>query len=176
MQRRPFAYTDLIDGGSGNDEIDVTWANGIIRGGFGDDQITLRRAGTTVEGGQGNDLIVLEDVIHRKSVLQYNLGDGLDTVIGFATEATSTGGYNFEGDIIDLSDIDGTLSFVGNSEFGGGAEVRAESYWYVFGVWGNLIVLSGTTVEVDADGDAVGDLSINLSGYHGVLGADDFLL
>jgi len=136
---------EVATGGSGNDRITGNDVDNKLWGNGGNDSIS---------GGLGNDLIVG--------------GAGKDTLTGGA--GADTFGYMFasesgiggrdvitdftEGDLIDLTPAGGR-TFIGNQLFTGGAgQVR-------------VVNLSGQTiVELDANGDRIADLQIELTGDH----------
>lgn len=76
----------FVESGTGNDNIAVYNKNAYIDAGTGDDQIFLAGFGTII-GGQGNDNITLKphysydnSISEGKVVLNFNLGDGQDTL------------------------------------------------------------------------------------------------
>ncbi|MBO4400496.1 MAG: hypothetical protein J5809_01470 [Selenomonadaceae bacterium] len=71
-----------IDGGSGADTISNSGSYSSVKGGTGNDSIYNYASNVTINGGADNDIIS----IHSSSdnnLIQYELGDGNDTILGF---------------------------------------------------------------------------------------------
>ena len=85
-----------IDGGTGNDSIYVSNGDSSsINGNAGNDSIVINAGeGFTINGGAGNDLISLNSDT-ESNLIQYNEGDGNDTIYGFNLFSTLQigGGY-----------------------------------------------------------------------------------
>ncbi len=95
---------NTVDGGIGEDSIIVGAvysgnttlnATGIsINGGEGADLISLRGSNSTITGGKDNDTIKLSGDNH---LIQYNKGDGNDTIFGFnATDTLQINGVKYK--------------------------------------------------------------------------------
>lgn len=93
-------FTNIIDGGAGNDTIDGKGADDTLIGGSGDDSIIGGTGDDEITGGTGNDTIV------------YAIGDGHDTITDFNTGNTGTllDGDNTNNDFINLSAFYDNLS------------------------------------------------------------------
>jgi Ca2+-binding RTX toxin-like protein len=133
-------------GGAGNDRLvgnDVAnrlsgrAGNDAIDGGAGDDVLIGGAGKDTLTGGAGND------VFRYEAAGDSPVGVNRDVITDFA-----------EGDLIDLTAAGGR-SFIGNQLFTGVAgQVRAVS------------VTNQTFIELDANGDRIADLQIELSGVY----------
>ena len=81
-----------VEGGEGNDYIENHHAEVTLNGGTGDDTISSASYFTgnvTIIGGEGNDSIYMSNYYATSShFIQYNLGDGNDTVWGFQSNST----------------------------------------------------------------------------------------
>jgi Ca2+-binding RTX toxin-like protein len=163
--------SDFIDGLTGN----YDGATDTLIGGAGDDTLVAGKGDDILEGG-GSD-----DVMHG--------GAGHDNLIGGAGEDVMTGAagndhFVFEqvadsavgahdkildftagDDLLDLLSL-GLSGFVGNGAFTGigGGEVR-------YDVFGSI-----TLLQIDADGDGIADMEIELQGGVGLLTSGDFLI
>ena len=84
-----YGVDDYIIAGDGNDTIRNTGTSTKIDCGSGDDIIWSYGQNATMNGGKGNDYIELDvEAWARKNVIQYALGDGNDTLIGFNSDDT----------------------------------------------------------------------------------------
>lgn len=115
-----FTQGDSLTGGSGDDALFGGNSGDTINGGAGDDQLFGGNGGDTISDGTGSDLIVGgdgADLINlagdgETDILDYNaLTEAGDVVNGFNVAAPVIGGAG--GDIIDLSDLLDTGSFLG---------------------------------------------------------------
>lgn len=135
--------------------------------GAGNDDTLLGHGGLDIlYGGAGNDVLIGgtgPDAMYGQSGADrfvFAPGDGnpdpyyLDGIGDFSQA---------EGDKIDLSQL-GPLTFVGNADFTGGAQVRYDHYDG-----------TGTLIEIDLNGDRVADMNIGLASYP-ALTAGDFIL
>ena len=130
--------------GAGNDTLTGNDAANILDSGAGNDTLAGGAGNDTLIGGEGTDALSGgegSDVFRFTSLADSTPGAGRDVIADFA-----------EGDRIDLSAI-GANGFIGGAPFTGAAgQVRA-------------VTISGTTfVELDADGDTLADLQIELPG------------
>ena len=115
------SYHASIVGGEGNDSIYNRGSNVSIMGGTGDDSITNYGVSATIDGGADNDVIdnsgddasivgnTGDDQIilssYSNNFIQYNLGDGNDTIWGFD-----------EDDTLQIGDGTDTYSTVGSGD------------------------------------------------------------
>ena len=102
-----YAGMVLLVGGNGNDHIKNNFSkNSTIEGGAGDDVIENGGASVTINGGLGDDRISLKSGA-TNNLIQYNAGDGNDTIIGFNETSTlkigdGTGTYSTLNDNSDV--------------------------------------------------------------------------
>ena len=160
---------DLLYGGSGNDLLYGQAGFDTVYGGSGNDQLFGKAMKDVLVGGTGNDTI--ETGLGADAVVFYSLDDGTDTITDF-----THGGV--QGDRIDLSAIDADPGAAGDQPFtwsGGAAAAHAVWFEYVAGASNPDGTLGATFVHLDATGDAVADLSIQLVGNI-ALTATDFVL
>ena len=152
---------DSLGGGAGDDYIDGGKGDDIVSGGEGEDTLIGGMGNDMVSGGTGQDILTggegADDFIFRKE----SLGGPSDDITDFEQGS----------DVINLSIVEAninvqrTLTFLGQDEFSG---TRMELRYHNPGN-------GKTVVEVDVDGDAVADLTINLTGTF-TLTANDFVL
>ena len=132
--------------------LDAIRKSDVISGDAGNDTLKAGEGADTVIGGHGADEIILWDVDDAVDVLIFAQGDSdagaTDLVKGFTTGQ----------DLIDLTDF-GPLDFIGDAAFDGAAAVR----------------FADRMLEVDADGDGLADLVVELKWVND-LTADDLLL
>jgi Ca2+-binding RTX toxin-like protein len=126
-----------VDGGAGNDTIVGRGGDDVLLGGEGNDTLTGGLGKDTLTGGGGGDTFV------------FGNGDSLNT--SSATRDFITDYSSAAGDKIDLSGIDGTVTFA--SAFTG---VAGQA----------LLTASGanTLLRIDVDGDKVVDFGLLISG------------
>jgi serralysin len=139
---------DVIFGGEDDDVIYGNRQNDKLFGGFGNDRLVGGVGRDALFGGQGNDEFVFN---HKNDSLNSNAADKImDFVVGE--------------DLIDLSGLAGSHSYIGSAAFSGAVgEVQS-------------IASGGTTrVKVDLDGDGTADMKIMVLGTIGLTEAD-FLL
>lgn len=178
-----------------NVKVDSGGSNDSLRGGAGDDTINSSNGSDTLEGqggndsltgGNGNDLIYGDagnDTLRGGSNDDTLIGGaGIDSLFGqgendrFTFTAITDSGiglgnrdiindFTQSADIIDLSAFAGTLLFRGTAAFSAGPS----------GQVGYGPSSGNTIVTVDADGDAVVDFEIELTGTY-TLTASDFSL
>ena len=78
---------EKISFGSGyNDTIFVLGEKNLIYGDEGNDRFLINAKNNTVSGGKGDDVIIIDG--SKNTVLEYNRGDGDDTIIGFDSDDT----------------------------------------------------------------------------------------
>ena len=131
--------SDMLDGGAGNDQ---------LSGGTGDDTLTGGVGADTLTGGNGADTFVISAATESSA--------GASGVFNAATGDVITD-FDVDQDTIDISGLDLTgdgapvgLTFSGS--------VAAE-----YGLW-TSVTGGNTTVFADVNGDAVADVSFQLSG------------
>jgi Ca2+-binding RTX toxin-like protein len=145
---------DSITGDSGVNFLFGLEGNDTLIGGGGDDKLFGESGADTLTGGTGSDHFIYES--------SFDSGiDSFDTITDF-----EAGGAGTAVDFIDISaNVQGTFSFVG-------AETAA------FSGSGNSSARfndASKILEIDADGDAVKDMEIQLNNVTGSnLGAEDF--
>lgn len=167
---------DSIRGGSGNDTIRGNDDNDTLRGGRGDDDLRggadddliLGGAGNDdLSGGDGNDVLVSglgTDLLEGGAGVDVFVFETAQASLNDAT-ADRISDFLIGTDLLDLSGMNGSLSFIGTSAFsGGGAEVRYTTSG------GN------TQVRVDLDGDGSGEIKITLENVLGGIGLADLIL
>lgn len=160
------AANDVLEGGDGNDEMRGGKGNDILLGGMGDDILRGNTGRDILDGGDGHDRLISgkgrdvmtggedEDVFVFNRLNHSAPGLEADKVRDFAAGV----------DQIDFSGLNMGLSFIGTEAFTNTAgEVRLR------------VTATKTSVRVDADGDGVADLRVELSGASG-LEASDFIL
>ena len=160
---------DLIYGGSGDDLLYGQAGFDTVYGGSGDDQIFGKAMKDVLVGGTGNDII--ETGLGADTVVFLSLDDGLDVI----TDFTHLG---VQGDRIDLSALDANLGLAGDQAFTwGGGSAAANAVWFEFvpGAANPDGSLGAIFVHLDATGDAVADLTIQLVGNITLTSADFIL-
>ena len=140
--------------GSGADRLIGNDAANVLAGNAGDDSLAGGGGADTLIGGLGRDSLeggAGADLFRFESGGDSAVGSVRDLILDFETGS----------DRIDLSAVGGS-TFIGTSAFTGAAgQVRYAAF-------------AGTTiVELDGDGDRIGDFQIELDGTF-QLGADDF--
>ncbi len=146
---------EVATGGSGNDQITGNHADNRLWGNAGNDQI---------DGGAGNDLIVGGA---GKDVLTGGAGNDIFGYAFLASESPVGAGRDViadfqEGDKIDLRGV-GATTFIGSALFSGQAgQVRA------------VTLTDQTIIEVDVNGDRIGDMQIEIAGGY-QFDVDDFV-
>ena len=78
----------ILDGGSGNDVIRLSFSNATVYGGSGDDLVRLGYGNATIDGGDGTDTVLID--VDRQSV-------GLSTVNGVTTMTVGTAVHKLAG-------------------------------------------------------------------------------
>jgi len=97
---------DTIYGGGGADTIDAGAGADSIMGGTGADSITAGDGADTIVGGSGNDTIILTESTASSDHVRLDFSEAgahIDTIIGFTTGATSSGGDVISLDISELA-------------------------------------------------------------------------
>ncbi|MBO4779226.1 MAG: hypothetical protein J5497_01165, partial [Selenomonadaceae bacterium] len=162
-------YGATIAGLGGNDSITSTNWNGVsISGGADNDTIITGSENFTINAGTGDDIISLSS--DAWGLIQYNAGDGNDTVYGFSFSNTA--------DAISISGSEFTPVTLGNDiVISVGADsitlVDAEDFYY-FGTRSKLIIrtekddewentIDGATIQVLAGNDYVVNSGKNVS-------------
>jgi Ca2+-binding RTX toxin-like protein len=88
---------DILQGGSGNDNLTDTSGNGVLDGGSGDDTLVEGSGNSLLIGGKGNDKLTLSG---GYDVIAFNRGDGSDVVSNGGKSGTATlslgGGINYK--------------------------------------------------------------------------------
>ncbi|MBN2837197.1 MAG: hypothetical protein JXM74_00400 [Fusobacteriaceae bacterium] len=78
----PYVFGSLnINTGKGNDVIEGTWMDDIISGGDGDDIIITQSGKDIITSGKGNDVIQGTEYDWEIQTINFNVGDGNDTII-----------------------------------------------------------------------------------------------
>jgi len=164
-----FTYSDVtLKGGSGNDVLWSSAGNDFLYGGIGNDNLFGGSGIDQLFGEAGNDRIN-----GGRGVDQLTGGAGsdrfiyksiLDSGIGTGNRDTITD-FSHAQDRIDLSAFTGTFSFLGTGAFTGGAAPQAR--YFDDG--------ADTIVQADANHDGVVDFEISLAGHH-TLVSTDFVL
>lgn len=163
------ADDDLLHGSLGADALWGDDGNDSLEGGLGDDTLNGGLNFDTLLGGAGNDILI--GGANRDKLTG---GSGADVFI-YTARSDSTNNSSADtifdfvhgSDKIDLEAVaTGTLVFQGNGAFVGGGTASLK-----FTVAGT----TATTVLIDATGDGVADMKINLIGAH-TLTATDFIL
>ncbi|MCW5734040.1 MAG: PQQ-dependent sugar dehydrogenase [Enhydrobacter sp.] len=163
---------DLLKGGDGADDLNGGPGADQLNGGAGDDvlagsgenDVLLGLAGNdALNGGAGQDK--LTGGIGDDTFLVAKLGDSTTAAPDRITDFTA-------GDLVDLHQIDADLTVDGNQAFHLGATP---------GRTGDIVVSfdasrNRTVVDLYADGDAVADARLWLTGNHGGLTVADFVL
>lgn len=156
---------DTIHGNDGGNYLSGLDGNDKLLGYQGNDYLFGGKGSDSLEGGAGNDTL---EGFSGADVMSG--GKGADTFIFSRTSDSTDRGVDTvqfvqaDGDKLDFSGLDGTLTFVGNNAFSGaGNEVRFS------------ITNGNTLVFVDTSGDSHADMQIQLIGeIH--LNANDFTL
>ncbi len=138
------ANNDLLSGNNGNDYLSSGTGNDRLYGGNDNDTLIGGAGSDTLSGGAGADVFVFSSVTDSPH------GSGRDVISSFQTGL----------DVIDLSGLSGTLTFV-TSYTGAGNEVRYND------TIGRLYI--------DLDGDPASEMSIDITGAP-ALTADDLIL
>jgi VCBS repeat-containing protein len=157
---------DRIYGGSGDDVLWGQAGNDTLYGGSGNDQLLGRLMKDVLVGGLGNDTI--ETGFGNDIVGYASLDDGLDVITDFDPAH----------DRIDLSAIDADPLAPGDQLFAfTGVVPTAHGVWFEYfaGASNPDGTFGATFVHLDATGDTVADLTIQLEGNIG-LTAGDFIL
>lgn len=145
------ASSETLTGTSGWDMIFGLAGNDIINGGLGCDTLSGGDGNDTLTGGMGSD--ILNGGIGA-DIFMYTRSDGRDAMGDRIVDLTSV-------DQISLAAITGH-KFIGNNTFNGIAgEIRYSYYTDYMGYYGSY---NNTTIEIDTDGDAEADVSIQLDG------------
>ncbi|MFD1332963.1 calcium-binding protein [Methylopila musalis] len=142
-------YADVLIGSAGANR---------IAGGGGDDRLTGGGGGDVISGGAGADRFVYLDVTDSR------MSSGRDTIYDFKRS---------DGDKIDLSAIDASISGSGNQAFtliGTSAFTAGTQGQLNYRVYGGYVIVQG-----DINGDRVGDFSIQVMNVSN-LAASDFVL
>ncbi len=157
---------DILNGGSGDDTIVGDITSTAKSGNSVDDTLNGGRGRDTLDGGNGNDLI--------------DGGWGADNLTGGAGEDTFIFAYASDSgpgesnrdtitdftsgeDVIDLTGLNTSLTFIGDDAFSAAGHVRFETT-------GDDLIISA-----DLNGDGAADMEILAQGIAGMT-ADDFLL
>ncbi|MFC3174836.1 VCBS domain-containing protein [Novosphingobium bradum] len=162
---------DLLYGGSGNDLLDGGAGFDTLYGGSGDDRLIGKEMHDLLIGGSGNDTITSGLGLGADRIAYLSLDDGADVITDFVH-----GGL--QADLIDLSAIDADSGTAGDQAFAwSGTVATAHGVWfeYVAGASNPDGSLGATFVHLDATGDALADLSIQLVGNVGLTAADFIL-
>jgi Ca2+-binding RTX toxin-like protein len=151
---------DVLAGGLGNDVLDGGFGDDKLVGGNGDDILTGGLGIDTLIGGAGNDTFAFSSLDELKPRL--NLTASMVIGMGVAAEFDSINDFSL-GDRIDLSAIPiESRQFIGREKFSGVAgEVRFSS-----------MMMSGSYLLFDIDGDAMADSGIKFGYVMGVTGTD----
>ena len=132
---RPIAVMGShIDGGAGNDTIDIPVNASTVTGGDGDDVIQTSSYNSTFEGGDGNDILSTDDTPYNSTVYggsgddvienAYSCGshlygdDGNDTIVtGHTTPDERTYAYGGDGDdLLDVREAQGGFFYGGDGD------------------------------------------------------------
>ncbi|TAN48598.1 MAG: hypothetical protein EPN21_14560 [Methylococcaceae bacterium] len=147
-------------GSSGNNSISGTAGWDTLYGMAGDDTLSGGKGGDLLSGGGGGDILsggLGPDVLH---------GGGGDDTFLFSSSDEVYGDRIVDfavGDIIDLSALT-KFKFIGSSQFNGMAgEARVTSTGYA----NDPQHTPGSSITIDTDGDAVGDVYLQVSGSGG---------
>jgi serralysin len=164
---------DRLDGGFGNDNVYAGEGDDTALGAAGNDILVGLDGSDLLRGGDGNDQLQGynddDTLIGGDGVDILSGGTGLDVfVFSRGTEAPTNApdritDFALGLDLIDLGGFAGTLTFRGTGAFqAGGPQVR-------------IVQASNTQVQIDLNGDSVGDMKIILTGNL-ALTASDFIL
>ncbi len=141
---------DRLNGGDGNDALNGGAGNDILSGGIGDDNVRGGAGRDIATGGEGVD------------VFAFSVGDFAGLTSTTADRITD---FAQGEDLLDLSALPGSLTFIGNAAFSSTAgEVRFQQ------IGGSHTLVSG-----DTDGDGTADFAIRLDGLVNLV-AGDFAL
>jgi Ca2+-binding RTX toxin-like protein len=142
------AMVFTLIGGAGDDHITGS-DRALVLGGAGKDVLTGRIG--TVDGGAGSDVLIAPDHIQETFRFSESARHGRDLIQGMQDGAV----------IIDLSPIDADTTQAGDQAFtlvSGFSHHAGEAWLHVVG--------SETWLQLDADGDAVADVTVRMDGFH----------
>jgi len=145
---------DTLLGGSGDDTISGLAGNDLLSGGYGNDRLDGGAGNDTLIAGLGADTLiggVGNDIFKYNALVELSLGNQFssDRITDFSV-----------GDKIDLSAITG-LTFNATGVFSGAV---------------NEIISKFGELDIDINGDKLGDYSLWLMGVNSPLVATDFIL
>jgi serralysin len=151
-------YHDRLFGGNGADRINGGYGDDILDGGAGNDVIFEFEGSDTITGGKGADRFAFD----------YYISGGIAPAAA-TINARITDYDRSEGDIIDLSDLNGSddgkvITLIGGERFSGGFN---ELRW--------AFVDGDTVITFDTNGDRRANATITLTGEI-ALTAADFIL
>jgi Ca2+-binding RTX toxin-like protein len=148
------AGNDILGGGQGDDILGGGQGNDSLSGGQGNDILMGAMGADTLTGGAGNDFFDFNAIDHSGTTAATR-----DTITDFQGRGAAVG------DVIDLSTIAGTFTFVGTAAFVASA-VNQVRYQFEGG---------NTVIQIDNDGDAAAEATILVAGT-GAFAASDFIL
>jgi len=143
------AGNDTLNGGAGNDTLDGGLDNDVLDGGTGNDRLAGGLGADTMTGGTGNDVFVFTATDQSGTA---NLTRDLIT------------DFTRGQDLIDVSGISGSFSFIGTAAFTGTNQLR-----YTVNVNGQ------TVIEANTVGNNSADFSVALGTVFNTLTVADFV-
>ena len=158
MQLSGTASADTMAGGNGDDVLFGQAGADTIDGGAGNDKIVGGFGGDTLTGGAGADTFALQTLADSK----VSPADR-DVILDF---------HAAEGDRIDLSPIDASVSLTGNQAF----HLAGDHFTHHAGDMIQTVTGDGLLIQGDLNGDARPDFAILLAGIAHPLGAESFIL
>ncbi len=159
--------TLILDGGTGNDELDAALGNTKMIGGAGNDKFTGRSGNDTLigglgkdnlEGGNGNNLFVFENIKDSgaTAAIADLIGDNDDNG-GWGND------FTVGNDHIDLSAIDANLKTSGDQAFNfAGTTATKNSAWVSYD--SSLYTGGSSLLWVDNSGDTKADMCVVIVG------------
>lgn len=146
---------DLLDGGNGNDRLRGGTGRDSLDGGAGDDRLFGGSGHDGLVGGEGRDRFIFENAEALASTV-----DNSDRIRDFDRS---------EGDRINLSLIDANANTAENDVF---AFIGTDAFSGTAGELRYAFEAGRTVIEMDRDGDGLGDLFLRLDGEIDVVARD----
>ena len=150
------AFTDTLWGDDAANRLDGGQSADVLYGGGGADTLVGGAGADVFTGGSGADVFLYTVPSHSK-------GSQFDTITDFSRD---------EGDVIDLSRLDGNRNKSGNQPL---TFIGAERYDYHSGELRYVVDPTGVHIYADLNGDSASDFHIFIQGAT-TLFASDFLL
>ena len=150
------AFTDTLWGDDAANRLDGGQSADVLYGGGGADTLVGGAGADVFTGGSGADVFLYTVPSHSK-------GSQFDTITDFSRD---------EGDVIDLSRLDGNRNKSGNQPL---TFIGAERYDYHSGELRYVVDPTGVHIYADLNGDSASDFHLFIQGAT-TLFASDFLL